>query len=321
MVLAGVDEAGYGPLLGPLVVGCCAISVDCSAAGEDWPDVWALLRRVVSRKRTRGKLHINDSKAVYAPAGGLASLETGVLALAATKWGGAPSLDQFLKLCAPDTYDDLPLHPWYAAGDIDSVPSEADPAGVAIATNALRVEMARCRVSLEHFCASTVVERQLNGMLQQTRNKSNVLFSVAARHIDHLLKNFGDRGLTIVCDRQGGRAHYGSLLRLMFEDWHLQIEAETEEISDYRLVRDGHTVRLLFATGAEARCFATAAASMLCKYLRESLMRRFNAFWREHLPQVTPTAGYYTDGLRFLEDIELKRQQLGIAREELVRMR
>lgn len=28
MILAGLDEAGYGPLLGPLVVGCCAISVD-----------------------------------------------------------------------------------------------------------------------------------------------------------------------------------------------------------------------------------------------------------------------------------------------------
>ena len=33
-------------------------------------------------------------------------------------------------------------------------------------------------------------------------------------------------------------------------------------------------------------------------------MRRFNAFWRQYLPEVQPTAGYYNDGQRFLADID-----------------
>ena len=49
---------------------------------------------------------------------------------------------------------------------------------------------------------------------------------------------------------------------------------------------------------------AVAYASMISKYLRETLMRRFNAFWKTHLPDVEPTAGYYNDGLRFLKDID-----------------
>jgi hypothetical protein len=64
-----------------------------------------------------------------------------------------------------------------------------------------------------------------------------------------------------------------------------------------------------------------ALASMLSKYLRESLMRRFNAFWAGHMPEVAPTAGYYNDGTRFLRDIDSKRRQLGIADEELIRSR
>ena len=60
---------------------------------------------------------------------------------------------------------------------------------------------------------------------------------------------------------------------------------------------------------------------MLCKYLRETLMHRFNHFWKTLLPALEPTAGYYGDGERFLRDIASKRKELGIRDEELVRCR
>jgi len=66
---------------------------------------------------------------------------------------------------------------------------------------------------------------------------------------------------------------------------------------------------------------SVAAASMLCKYLRESLMSRFNAFWLQHAPGVAPTAGYYNDGHRFLGDIATARVTLGVRDEDLIRSR
>jgi hypothetical protein len=60
---------------------------------------------------------------------------------------------------------------------------------------------------------------------------------------------------------------------------------------------------------------------MLSKYLREALMRRFNAFWQRHLPDLEPTAGYYGDGTRFLRDIKPIRKQLAIEDALLVRCR
>jgi ribonuclease HIII len=149
-----------------------------------------------------------------------------------------------------------------------------------------------------------------------------VLFSLAAGHIDSLLRQFAHEGLVIVCDRQGGREHYGRLLQLMFEDWQLEVLLETEARSDYKLVhRDGRAARILFATKSESTSMATAVASMLCKYLREAMMHRFNRFWKMHLPEVSPTAGYYTDGLRFLDDIRARREAIGIDEARLVRVK
>jgi hypothetical protein len=171
------------------------------------------------------------------------------------------------------------------------------------------------------MAARVVFERQFNRMVNATRNKSDALFSLAAIHLDYLLKNFASRGLVIVCDRQGGREHYGRLLRQMFEEWELEIDHETPAHSEYRLTNRGQVVRLVICEKAEAGCMSVALASMISKYLREAMMRRFNAYWKQHLPDVTPTAGYYGDGARFLSDIEPKRRELGIRDEDLIRCR
>ncbi len=64
LVYAGIDEAGYGPMFGPLcVAGATFILKDHDpAAGA--PNMWRLLNRAVCRspRDKRNRIAINDSK-------------------------------------------------------------------------------------------------------------------------------------------------------------------------------------------------------------------------------------------------------------------
>jgi hypothetical protein len=230
-------------------------------------------------------------------------------------------LDQFVNCVASHAKGELAEHHWYIPLPGEKFPLAHDAVTVRIMSNALKHEMERVETRCVHLAARVVSERPLNRLFDATRNKSNALFSIAAIHLDELVRKFGKKNLTIFCDRQGGRAHYGPMLRQMFEDWALEVTEESDGKSVYKLSQDGHDVVILFAEKAESQSMSVAMASMLCKYLREALMARFNAYWLTHVPGVTPTAGYYNDGIRFLGDIAAARTSLGINDTDLIRSR
>src|SRR5215213_3222578 len=74
----GLDEAGYGPNLGPLVLASSACHVPTDAP----PCLWTALGPAVRREEhpADGRLLIDDSKKVNQGKAGLARLEAGVLA-------------------------------------------------------------------------------------------------------------------------------------------------------------------------------------------------------------------------------------------------
>jgi hypothetical protein len=323
MIVAGIDEAGYGPLLGPLVVGCSAFDLGPGDNIESLPCLWKRLRKVVSKNRLASgrKIHVNDSKVVYSPSMGLKELERSVLAVLCACGEMPGDMNALLERTAAEVLGDLPEYSWYQRADSEAFPIEQQALPIQLFANALRAEMQRSETRCIHFAAQVILERRLNQLFAATRNKASVLFSISAIHLDYLLKNYGSQPMTIFCDRQGGREHYGALLRLMFEDWSLEVRQELDGFCDYRLHNGKNTVRVIFREKAEMQCMAVALASMLSKYLREAMMRRFNAFWARHRPEVAPTAGYYNDGERFLRDIEPERRRLGISDEELIRSR
>ena len=88
-----------------------------------------------------------------------------------------------------------------------------------------------------------------------------------------------------------------------------------------RTVLVGGEIAVTFAERGEDRAFPTALASCFAKYLRELMVECINRWFCARVPGLQPTAGYFVDGHRFLDELTPHLATLAAPRERLVRVR
>ena len=320
-IVAGIDEAGYGPVLGPLVVSLSAFAVPEELAGGS---LWSALAGAVGRRPARrgGKVAIGDSKKLYVrrDGGGLVHLERGVLGMLAAAGRAARSLDELLARLAPAARRERQLYPWYAGCDVP-VPRDLSDVDVALAANMVKVALHSASVRLLDMRCEVVFAGRFNELVGATRNKATASLDVISRHLMGLWRRPDARRIHVVVDRQGGRVRYLAPLRRVFASCEFAVLAEAPAASAYRIAAGGREMEVRFVVNAEDRHLPAALASMTSKYLRELFMGLLNAFWARHVPELAPTAGYYADGRRFIRQVGPALQRLGIDAGLLVRSR
>ncbi len=307
LILAGIDEAGYGPRLGPLCVGLSVFRVESWSTGDIAPDLWTLLADAVCRepRDAKRRLAIADSKELKRPntsAHPLEHLERGVRTML-TLLDRAPTCDssafQALRV-------DPPAEAWYASPAPRNLSIHAGV--IAIAASQIAGSMERAGLLPLDVRAIAMGEARFNTLVRDEGSKAAATCECIGQHLQRVfeLARTSTGEVRVVCDRQGGRTRYAEMLADLVSGSSVRVLEETESRSRYALrppasVLDREII-VQFQVEGEAAHLPVALASMAAKWVRELLMIRFNAYWAAKLPALRPTAGYGLDSRRWLQD-------------------
>lgn len=372
MLYVGIDEAGYGPVLGPLCVGFAALDVPAPPEPGHAPDLWKLLAPIVTRKPSRPgaaaqTIAVDDSKKLKGSNSlktrhPLANLERGVLAFAhasalhaaETQHNAEPSPPNVS--CDDDLFSRLgvsiPDPEWYTGAPV-SLPLATTPDHQRLLNVALAAACDRAVVRVLDLRSHAMTEPVFNQRLRSApatwgdafatnfttdsfsrstgedsarSSKAAVSFSIISAFLHRVWKSAAalhhppGEMPRVVIDRQGGRAAYTPVLALAFPDARIETLGESPARSVYELHgtgdSTGRAVRVSFQTEAESQHFPVALASMTAKLTRELAMHRFNRYWCTRIAELKPTAGYATDGERWLGDVRphITRDELTLLR-------
>ncbi len=317
---AGIDEAGYGPKLGPLVVAGTAFRMPCKPREGI---LWELLADAVAPQArvADGRLLVNDSKLVYSPAAGLRRLEESVLCFleALAEERGRRVADALSHTGLPRRSEERPM-PWFERAHGMMLPLATNGSALLSKGEVLRRALHGAEVRPTALCTCAVFPREFNRFVSRTRNKSFLLFQKCGAILQEFWRISGDGECFVLVDRHGGRAYYRRLLLDVFPECACDVLQEDGDGSVYRVSADCRSMVIAFKEKADTLAVPTALASMTAKYVREVYMHAFNEYWGERLEGLRPTAGYWGDADRFLRDIAPALQAEGTDTRELIRI-
>lgn len=299
LIYCGIDEAGYGPMLGPLCVCASVFEVSSWEQGQAAPDLWKLLERAVCRspRDVRKRIAVADSKKLKLPNGQqrdpLLHLERGVLGFCEGFLTPIESDDALFGSLGVN----LGSQAWYA-GDPAPLPRASTRDAIRIDANILTGAAERAGVRLVGLWGVTLCESSFNALVREHGSKGATTTHALRILVARVLREWPEAEVRIVADRHGGRVHYAGALSGVCSHSPRPLE-ETERASRYEL---GERARVLLIPEAEDAHLPVALASMTAKLVRELAMARFNRYWCDRLPKLKPTAGYTTDARRWLRD-------------------
>jgi ribonuclease HII len=316
-ILIGIDEAGYGPHLGPMVVTAAACATHAPSI-----DLWEALSDVVSRRASKdGRIAVADSKRLYHPELGLRPLEEAALPFLSCLGLPRPvGFEAFRDFLLGPSEEPRPAAPWYRDAPL-MVPTAVPIEELTRMTHRLRMAFAHAGITFSAARSRMADADAFNAGVRRTGNKSEFLFACFGEILNDLRRAFPGDDLVLFVGKHGGKTFYQRNLQSLFFFRPMEVERETRRQSTYHIDDEGRRITIHFLVDGEDQHFLIALASCVSKYLRELGMSLFNRYWQQQVPGLRPTAGYGLDARRFLRAIRPHAEALRIGEECLVRER
>ncbi len=312
-LVIGVDEAGYGPSMGPLNVCATAWRVPFDFQVESMSKL--LEPEFLAKPIKLGSSHvpIGDSKKINKGRFGKQGLRLGSV----FQWcelKGDLSLDwnTVLTDLAKQDWERLQRIAWYAVEPSASQQSTQDEQPKLIVADTAAyfanasAKLRSLSTQLVGIQMRVLDEPEFNRQVDIIGNKSSLLSETSLKLVRDVIVGFVQphEPVEVYCDKHGGRNRYQSILSHCFDQELFSILLEGAECSRYTSCWNGHAMYIQFKVDGDS-IFPSAAASILAKWTREVLMGRLNTFWKSKIAGgIEPTAGYYVDAMRFAGHIE-----------------
>ncbi|MDR1494370.1 MAG: hypothetical protein LBT05_16875, partial [Planctomycetaceae bacterium] len=314
--ILGTDEAGYGPNLGPLVIGCTLWEIICDKT--DKIDILSELENRLSEiiastpaelKKCNKILVVGDSKKLCQSGNIHTLLETLIPVFQIINKPVKNYLELLKVVASEDVREILNSKSQFFVCENQS---QFDVSALEKNVEKIKNAFLQTEIFLKNVTARMISPKIFNELLESLANKSTLLTHVTLTLILSVLETLPEAWVTILCDKHGGRNRYADVLYHFFPDCGaIEIITEGTPLSVYRFQYSNKKIEIRFQSKADSHIPA-ALASMTAKLLRELAMQQFNLFWQKHLPNLKPTAGYPVDAVRFFAQIEKISQNIKI---------
>ena len=316
--LIGIDEAGYGPFLGPLCIGATLWQISDAQHTNELDLYDALQDCVTTTLKDKSRIMVGDSKLAYKPKSGLQNLERAVHAFTnlLTRSSDQANImacsdfQSWMKTIGVQWQAWSDTSPWFQNYNCE-LPVDANTSIISDLHANLETTLSAQGIQFLDAKVMCIPAARFNDLLNSFPTKGALLSHCSLELAQSIVANRPPAPLLVHCDKHGGRNRYSHLLQQLFPDYWIEIAEESTAISRYYFGPAEQRIQFRFVAKGEG-FLPTALSSMYAKYTRELSMQAFNQYWQQHVKDIKPTAGYPQDARRFRAEIEDQLQGLNI---------